>query len=407
MIRSCDSPTRCRHIATALVTALCLVIVLGSASATGQAAPSLAEIGAMQTHLDQHGFDGFREAVAANGWQAPLIPSQWYVENRATTDGVPKFHAARHLGLTIVRKADDWAPLMLVEEGSALMDKVVRLVDVAEWIGSAYGYGNLLASYRACGAAITGLAQFVADLNHRLPEIKQQLARCNTPISTGSGRGKVLNFEIADDVFPTSSGTTIEALSDFWGLRMGRIHYHDANPEEREGQRDLFNLVLSMLATAGINADEPDPYADFFTRRERCDAVPDTTETCWSVTFHEMVARGTPSNNNRLKNLDRLILFRETVGHFPTEPRMKGSRYGDRNRAFDEAWDPIATSDTVNLGGGAENTLRSIEESRFVDADTHQLRLMEQRSSWTQTAAALTETPEPPQTPSPVETPGP
>jgi len=406
MIRSCESPTRCRHIATSLVTALCLVIALESASAK-EAAPSLAEIGAMQTHLDQHGFDGFREAVVANGWQAPLIPSQWYVENRATTDDLPRFTAARQLGLTIVREVDQWAPLMVSEEGGVLMDKAVRLVDVAEWIGSAPGYGNLLASYRACGGAITGLAQFVADLNHPLPEIKQQLARCKTPISTGAGRGRMLNHEIGSEVFPTTPGTTTREISNSWSLRWARISYQRADNEKRLRLSGLFEANLAEIVRAGLDPSEPDPYADFFTRRERCDAVPDTTETCWNVTFHEMIARGNPSNNNRLKNLDRLILFRETVGHFPTEPRMKGSRYGDRNRAFDEAWDPIATSDTVNLGGGAEKTLRSIEERRFVDADTHQLRLMEQRGSWTQTAAALTETPEPPQTPSPVETPGP
>lgn len=54
-----------------------------------------------------------------------------------------------------------------------------------------------------------------------------------------------------------------------------------------------------------------------------------------------------------------------------------------------------------------ENTLRSIEEGRYIDPDMHELRLMEKRNSWTQTAAALTQTPDPPQTSSPAETPSP
>jgi hypothetical protein len=66
------------------------------------APPTIDDIQTMQMTLEQQGLMAFNAAVNANNWQAPVIPSRWYLDHIAAAEQRPLGEAARELGSALL-----------------------------------------------------------------------------------------------------------------------------------------------------------------------------------------------------------------------------------------------------------------------------------------------------------------
>lgn len=345
-------------------TGLALVVCLKGGAAVAQ---TVEVIDTMRTYVEQNGLDGFREAVAANGWQAPVMPSKWHLENKAAPEAVPVGEAARALGYELVRKTDGWANFMHSENGQDLFNRATRLVDLAEWIGAAEGYGNFFAAGHACDVALTGLARLVADLAFPLEDVKAQVESCNLSVISPAAGARILNQEVGDQTFPEDASTR-EDISRPYRARAGWALSQPVPAQERQGIDDLFRQEVAKL---GLDPNVPDPQAAFF-RDESCGRTA-TTERCWDKKRHELIVTGWRLPT-RLRRLNRLITFREAVGEYPTTAASPNSVFSNVQVAFDKAWRPHYSTGTENLGIEAGRTYEMILAGRFIDFDTSQRR---------------------------------
>lgn len=361
--------TQCRAHRFGSMTATASIVIILHAHGSAVLAQTVEQVQAMRVHIEQSGLEGFREAAAANGWGAPVIPSKWHLENKTPSEDVPLGQAARDLGLALVRKTDTWAGLMLTESGQPLLDRASRLVDLAEWLGSAEGYGNFFAAGHACDVALTGLARLVADLGFSLPGVKAQVERCNLPIISPPAVARILNQEVGDQVFPPSADS-LEAIGRIHRARGGRAEIPNLSPKDR--QDGVVRLMKLELVALGLDPDVPEPHAAFF-QDDRCER-PTTTELCWDRKRHSSIVAG-PWLLEGLRGLGRLITFRDAVGGFPTVPAAPNRMFSPTEQAFREAWRPHAAPGTEKYGTTAGVTYELILAGRFVDADTSQRRL--------------------------------
>lgn len=351
----------------------CCMLVSFIVTATAWGA-TVESIEAIQTYIEENGLEGFTEAAASNAWEAPVIPSAWHLGTVATPGTIETGQAARALGLSLVEAIDGWVPSMHSENGSNLLEKATRLVDVAVWVGEAEGYGNFFVATRACEVAVSGLARLVADIEFPLSGTEAQIQRCRLPITSPSARARILNQESGTQVFPQTA-TTHDELRAAWDARVGRNTLAQGPPSDLPDLQLLLDRVRQAIASTGLNPDEPEPLASFLTD-ENCPA-PATTANCWDRKRHEALVAGW---NRLIGSLEGLVTFREAVGAFPSTPQGTSSVLSSTELAFYEAWQPFSTPGTEFLGADAATTYENIEAGEFLDMDTRLARFEAARS---------------------------
>ena len=95
------------------------------------AQPSPTDMRAMEAQLVQQGLGAFIASASSNGWQAPMMPSEWYLDHGCPQEQKPTAREARNLGLALLTAIDAWAPLMRADRGDKLLAKARDLVNLA------------------------------------------------------------------------------------------------------------------------------------------------------------------------------------------------------------------------------------------------------------------------------------
>ncbi len=351
-----------------------LAVALGAVPIQARAT-SVEQIGGMKSALEQQGLSGFLAAVATNGWQAPMIPSAWYIEHVAPSGQLTVARAAREFGAGLLAAVEAWVPLMQVEQGDALLSKTRSLLDVANWVGATDGYGNLILAARARDVAISGIGRLVADLTQPLAEPAALVARLHARFDDAAVRARVLNMEVGAAIFPSDPALTNEALQQYWVDRVAKNALRGIAPGAAPAA--LLEQQRNRLAAQGMDPDQPDPHDGFFID----DKVPEpvTTLRAWPSKAHRALVVGFESPRRR--RLDLLLAYRGAVGAFPLSPSERRSGIlSEGEEAFEEAARPFFGSDPNNIAAGAWGAYDQIRRGVFVDADSQAIRLTLERT---------------------------
>lgn len=349
-----------------MTAGLVLVSLLDAARA---APPTLDDVRSMRTVVEERGLVGFRVAVTTKSWEAPVMPSAWYVVTVAPAGERPYHVAARELGSTLLAAIDAWAPLMRSDSSDDVLVKATHLIDLAHWLGRAEGYANLVLTRRARDVAITGLARRVADLSAPLPATMAQLARCRAPFDAPVVRARVLNAESGGTPFPVDPTVTDQVLMNVWSRRqLGRLVPELDAMATASGDPDHEIADLKrMMRELGVTPAPPDSLDPFFVDDEQGEEP--TTRRLWSKKFHQELL-GDPAPQN-LESVETLVQFRRVVGAFPTQPAVRGESISTPGEeAFADAWRPHIGDATFNLGRGAWSVYARITRSEFLDYDS-------------------------------------
>jgi hypothetical protein len=367
-----------------------LAALLAVARTCYASAPTLDDVHAMQAAVEQGGLTGFAGARQTNGWQAPVMPSAWYVSAVSPATDIAYYNATRDLGSALLTAVDAWAQAMQTDDANAALAKATTLIDLAYWLGGTEGYANLILGGHARDVAVTGLARRVADLSVPLLDTTTQLERCRAPFDAAPVRARVLNFEAGSAVFPTGATVTDGALARVWAPRdltrtlaqLDQLPTPGATPDEVSS---TVQQLRAFVAAAGVTP-QPTQASDVFFRDDTV-PPPQTTRATWASKQHQrLLVSPMPQN---VDSLELLVQFRTVVGAFPTQPQVRqeaASAPGEE--AFADAWRPHIGTATTNLGRGAWGVYDRIQRGVFVDADTSRTRLVLARTPVADTPTA-------------------
>lgn len=352
-----------------MIVGTCLLSVEGALAAP----PTIVDVQAMRANVEQQGLAAFMAETTSNSWQAPVMPSAWYLDHGSPADQRPYYEAARDLGSALLTAIDAWAPLMRTDGPDDVLTKATVLVDVAYWVNTAEGYANVDLGGRARDVAITGLARRVADLNVPLGPTKAQVARCNAPFDAPIIFARILNFEAGAALFPTTPDVTDVVLGQIWGGRRAQMRLREIlaipTPASTPGTAWISSQEERRLLEFLVTPGQPDPTDTFFLDDEEPTPGPNTTRKFWNKKYHQGVLGSQLPQN--VFGAETLIQFREVIGAFPLQPvQRKETIASSGEEAFADAWRPHLGTATLNLGRAAWSVYEGIQDGSFVDFDT-------------------------------------
>lgn len=353
------------------------------------AAITINEIEAMRAEVTQHGLAALLSTAAANNWSAPAIPSRWSMQHVLPVEERPVAEAARGFGAAFLDAIDAMVPAMQSEQGASLQARVETLLDAAYWVGGTNGYGNQILAGRARDVAVVGLARMTVDESVAVAIIRALFDRTEAPFDAASIRAAVLNAEAGAGIFPAGATATDADLQQVWRIGVARnILDHrrqEPTPSGTPGPgRQWFAGVLADirqgLSAAGVDPDQPNPNAAFFSDDIKGCPEPATTKRCWDHKWHNALLLQWWTGNRDA--LDLVLQFREKVGSFPTVPASRVDTFiPEQHDAFAQAWEPFIGDATYNLGYRAWPIYDSIRQGTFIDVDTQTIRLWEARNA--------------------------
>ena len=150
---------------------------------------------------------------------APLIHSKWYVDERIAKefpDALETENAIREFGRAwLVRLEEESRTLRALTTNEEREAKARTLLDLADWIGSAGGYGNVWLFYRLQDLANVPIGHLLSDNDYPTASLEQIVPRLrdNMGIFTTIGIS-ALNSEAPEPVFKAGTVKT--------GLKNGR-----------------------------------------------------------------------------------------------------------------------------------------------------------------------------------------
>jgi len=356
------------HTFFSMVCVLVSVSIVACPTANGQAEPD--GLQEMQSAIDAHGLAAFDATGVAHQWPAPVIPSAWYIENTCPPEHRPAVTAARRLGSALLAAIDAAVPALQREQGDQLLTDVRRVKQLADWIGTAEGYENLILDHRARDIAATGIARLVANLDFPLSQLTPWIPHCPGPSDVPATRARVLNQEAGAPLFPTDQSTLRTALEEVWrkgAFKAALVDLPPAlltpGPDQQASPYEQF--AQTMFGKSVSELRQPGPYDRFFKDDKR--PHPATTRALWNGKYHELVeGLGCPPN---VQAVEALLHFRERVGQFPERNPL--DPFAKNEAAFRDALNPhgISQEDSL-LAGAAWAAYDAVKKGAFVDEDS-------------------------------------
>ena len=205
-----------------------------------------------------------------------------------------------------------------------LLRRAGELLDIAEWLKSASGYGNYMLKRWAEDMALGALAQLAISECCSSAEVRALLDRVDTHASCARMQVAILNDESPDrwDIPVGDSPADIQCeLGRAWERRV-RIAKEALSPLRTGKRRLLFDDVK--------NADRR--YSFYMPDRNPGDA---TIRCCWNLKDHEEVCIFGMYNHMR-KDVEEILKCREMLGAIPLpasadlKDRPSRERYIDR-----------------------------------------------------------------------------
>lgn len=186
-----------------ILTAICLPL---SAADPAQIETEMKRIEVLGRALDDGGVAG----MLAAGLPCPLIRSQYYADKIAAHEPERRAleQAKRDFGLKLARSLDDQATQLQKRANSAERAKqVTLLLDLADWLKAASGYGNYLLFNRSESLAAVPLVYLTADLDYPLASIASSRKRIVPAAVERAFRVGVLNDEAPEPFIGNLHGT--------------------------------------------------------------------------------------------------------------------------------------------------------------------------------------------------------
>ena len=308
--------------------------------------------------------------LLATALPCPLVHSKYYADKIAARE--PELRqleqAKRDFGLKLARTLDEVAAQLQQWSGSQERAKqAAQLVDLADWTKRAKGYGNYLLLSRCESLANVPLVHLTADLNFPIQNISSLRLRFMSEDEDRTFRVSVLNDEAERPFIGTLSGSISDKdgqIEMVWSKGWHAMaEWFKDHAIARDGwRRDLL----------------PDELAFFFDDERRPEPL--TTVNTWDLKRHGFIIFS--NRDSQVRGADMLILFREKVGAFPTQPpkwwKPSDKLYSATEAAFENAWLPFEKQ-YGPIFDGAAHVYKRVTEGRFVDYETAMVRLAEVR----------------------------
>jgi len=345
------------------------------------------ELSKLSAELGSSSLHGFNQAVVANGWKPPFIPSQWYVCREALPEAKIQGEQARAFGKDLARCLDAWATHLAYESNTVHnLEMTTDLLDLADWVASVSGYGNFQLASRSQDIASVGICRMITDLDSPLVTVSNLFVRLDASWRSPKARATILNLEARTQLFPLDA--TDKALKAVWenGEKLVLKHRSPATAA-------AFDAKVKPVETPDVMT-----HLDFF-KDAPVASIGKTLLSRWDAKFHHrLVMEGASRNKKRLQDI---LTFRQKVGCFPERPQFNRTpeqeakdkmindlliKNGAKITPFEKmysspgeaafvlAWKRYETKDTPYVGHSAWNAYKDITSCAFYDEDTQQLR---------------------------------
>ncbi len=269
--------------------------------------------------------EAFLQATETNQWKAPVIYSQWHVEQIAAEDDRPVMLEARNFGKALAERLSEWRSLMTDDVSfDQLRLNIEGFLKLADWVMETRGYGNLFLAARCHDIATVGIGRLIVNLEYPLDIATGLLNALESSEYVPSVRQQILHQEAGVDLFvfaSTQEADIKSSLEDTWNTGALFISVQEApqlkaalegNPPE--GMEWLQSPTMQqILQRASPLLKE---HIAFF----KDDMLPDvvTTLSMWDKKWHYKIMIGFRPLN--IYYLNALATFRDAVGFFPTKP---------------------------------------------------------------------------------------
>ncbi len=355
-----------------LLFAAC-VAAAGVATASAQASLPIAEelrrVATLDRALDEGGVGG----VLAATLPAPLIRSAYYAEILSTREPARREleAAKRNFGLKLARALDKRGEQQQARVDAAERERqAVQMLDLADWLKAAPGYGNYLLFSRSESLATVPLVYLTADLDYPIAKITALRGRIVPMSEERALRVAVLHSEAPEPFVGALQGTSSEQdeqIAIAWGGRWKEMTnwFKARGITSDKRQRSALPENLAFFLD-----DEPLP-------------EPFTTSHLWALKNHHALIYG--QRDVMVRNLDSFMLYREKVGTFPTEPPQwwKDAPIDRRldtalEAAFEHASKHLPRENGQRIGySGPAMLYQQSQEGTVIDRETSEKRQAE------------------------------
>lgn len=318
----------------------------------------------MQIFVEQNSLSEFLEAIEENKWKAPLISSQWYVDNNAPKDKRAVMSEAREFGCVLVNRLEEWAPIMASAKSSEDNERISKMfLQLADWLAVPKGYSNLFLAGRCQDIATVGIGRLLVDLDYPLARAEKLMKKFDVPWYSASMCLGVLNREAGVVLFTSNSKKEADIKKDInriWTtgslllsarkVAKGRFSKKYKEKVKAEAMNYRGGLFESPLIQSNL---------DFFDDDAFSDITISPISSYINGKYHSKYKVGFRSPH--ITKLEGLLIYRSKVGDFPKDTSKEG---------FRESWLPYRTSETEYVYVYAWGVFEAIRQGRFLDLDS-------------------------------------
>ncbi len=353
---------------------------------------------------------------------APLIYSRWFVDERIARVSESRAEverAIREFGRAwLVQLEEESRTLRALKTNEEREAKARTLLDLADWIGSAGGYGNVWLFYRLQDLANIPIGYLLSDNDYPMASLEQLVPRLlkNIDIYTKIGI-PALNSEAPEPVFklgevkpdpkfgpPRTNG---DREDDIQGPAFAAWHKKlaEATKQLRKTQKE--GEYVGILSGEKKRSRLPDDLQFFIDDEDKITSRPFTAVEQWDVKFHYKFLLGLVGS--KVDDSLAFLEFRRRVGTIPEpyvftpEEIAQGEKekedyakrgvkvvpfweipdFDAREFAFEKAWKalPGLTDDNRNDYYGAYWIFKLVQENKLYDDDYEESKKGEKKQA--------------------------
>ena len=372
--------------------------------------------------IARKGPDALLNRIREEQTPAPLIYSKWFVDERIARVSEPRAElerAKREFGRAWAVQLEEESGIIRALTTTAEHEAKARtLLDLADWIGSEGGYGNLWLFFRLQDLANISVGHLLSDKDYPMDSLEQIAPRLlkNIDIYTKIGI-RALNAEAPEPMFklgkvkpdpkygpPLTNG---DREDDIQGPAFVAWHKNltEATKQLRKTQKD--GEYVGSLSGEEKRSRLPDDLQFFIDDEHEITARPFTTVAQWDVKFHYKFLLGLVGSN--VKYSLALMEFRRRVGRIPDpyifspEEIERGTKekedyakrgvkivpfweipdFDAREFAFEKAWKalPGLPNDERNDYYGAYWIFKLVQENKLYDDDYEESKKGEKKQA--------------------------
>lgn len=319
----------------------------------------------LEAGLDAGGIEELLAVASREDLDAPNIPSQYLCERiaRQNRERGEFERAKRAFGAKVAEALDAEANRSGTAGNARILERQAdRLLDMTEWMRTEMGYGNYLLAVRCENLSAIPIGYLAADLNYPEEKIAEMQNRIMTSDEEREFRRTVLNSEAPEPFIGKLNGTDSEQNEQM------QMAWNRKWKEVRQ-----FFAQQGIPSTKWKRSDLPEDLQYFLDEQP---AGPQTTTGSWELNRHETVVNG--YRDRLLQHVRSLVLYRQLVGNFPTEPpawwNPKDPSFTALEAAFEDKWKPFRTAHGPQYSSAAR-VYQQVEAETLSDRESKLRRI--------------------------------